>query len=70
MITHRTGNESDSTRVEGRIPCGAVTLEGALVIPPGANGVVVSIGFASTCTSIRKRPAERRFDYHAPEPKL
>jgi len=25
-----------------RIPCGAVTLEGALAIPPGVNGVVVS----------------------------
>ena len=41
MIAHRTRNESDSTPVEVRIPCGAVTLEGALAIPPGANGVVV-----------------------------
>src|SRR6267378_2830787 len=41
MIIHRTRNESDSTAVEVRIPCGAVTLEGALAIPPGANGVVV-----------------------------
>src|SRR5258708_36688056 len=41
MIAHRTRNESGSTPVEVRIPCGAVTLEGALAIPPGANGVVV-----------------------------
>ena len=34
-------NESDSTPVEMRIPCGAVTLKGALAIPPRANGVVV-----------------------------
>ena len=68
MITHHTGTESSSTRLEGGIPCGAVTLEGALVIPAGANGVVVPIGFVNSCTPIRKRPTERRFDYHAPEP--
>jgi putative phosphoribosyl transferase len=34
-------NESDSTPVEVRIPCGAVTLEGTLAIPTRANGVVV-----------------------------
>jgi putative phosphoribosyl transferase len=53
MITHRTGNESESTPVEVRIPCGAVTLEGALAIPPGANGVVV---FAHGSGSSRHSP--------------
>ena len=53
MITHRTRNESDSTPVEVRIPCGAVTLEGALAIPPGANGVVV---FAHGSGSSRHSP--------------
>src|SRR5258705_7115617 len=53
MIAHRTRNESDSTPVEVRIPCGAVTLEGALAIPPGANGVVV---FAHGSGSSRHSP--------------
>jgi putative phosphoribosyl transferase len=53
MITHRTGNESESTPVQVRIPCGAVTLEGALAIPPGANGVVV---FAPGSGSSRHSP--------------
>jgi putative phosphoribosyl transferase len=53
MITHRTRNESDSTPVEVRIPCGAVTLEGALAVPPGANGVVV---FAHGSGSSRHSP--------------
>ena len=46
-------NESDSTPVEVRIPCGAVTLEGALAIPPRANGVVV---FAHGSGSSRHSP--------------
>ena len=33
----------DSTPVDVRIPCRAVTLEGALAIPPGANGIVVFV---------------------------
>lgn len=53
MIAHRTRNESGSTPVEVRIPCGAVTLEGALAIPPGANGVVV---FAHGSGSSRHSP--------------
>ena len=46
-------NEFDSTPVEMRIPCGAVTLEGALAIPPRANGVVV---FAHGSGSSRHSP--------------
>jgi len=53
MITHRTGNESDSTPVEVRIHCEAVTLEGALGIPSGASGVVV---FAHGSGSSRHSP--------------
>src|SRR6202140_1444879 len=53
MIAHRTRNESDSTPVEVRIPCGAVTLEGALAVPPGANDVVV---FAHGSGSSRHSP--------------
>src|ERR1700730_13813171 len=53
MITHGTGNESDSPPVEVRIPCGAVTLEGSMVIPPGADGVVV---FAHGSGSSRHSP--------------
>jgi len=41
VITHSMRNESESTPVEVRIPCGTVTLEGTLAILPGANGVVV-----------------------------
>src|SRR6266446_2473625 len=53
MITHRTRNGSDSTPLEVRIPCGSVTVEGALAIPPGANGVVV---FAHGSGSSRHSP--------------
>jgi putative phosphoribosyl transferase len=53
MSAHRTRNESDSTHVEVRIPCGGVTLEGALAVPPGANGVVV---FAHGSGSSRHSP--------------
>src|ERR1700757_4135242 len=53
MITHRTRNESDLTPLEVRIPCGAVTLEGALAIPTGAKGVVV---FAHGSGSSRHSP--------------
>ena len=53
MATHQTKNEVDSTSVEVRIPCGTVTLEGALVIPPGARGVVV---FAHGSGSSRRSP--------------
>ena len=53
MITHRTRNESDLTPLEVRIPCAAVTLEGALAIPTGAKGVVV---FAHGSGSSRYSP--------------
>jgi len=53
MINHRTGNESDLTAAEVRIPCGTVTLEGALAVPPGANGIVV---FAHGSGSSRHSP--------------
>ena len=53
MTTHRTRSESDSTPVEVRIPCGAVALPGALMIPPGRNGVVV---FAHGSGSSRHSP--------------
>jgi hypothetical protein len=53
MITHRTRNGSDSTPLEVRIPCGSVTVEGALAIPPGANGVAV---FAHGSGSSRHSP--------------
>jgi dienelactone hydrolase len=53
MITHRTRNESDWTPVEVRIPCGTVTLQGALMIPPGASGIVV---FAHGSGSSRHSP--------------
>ena len=53
MITHRTRNETDLTPLEVRIPCGAVTLEGTLAIPRGANGVVV---FAHGSGSSRHSP--------------
>src|SRR5580704_8058292 len=53
MITHRTRNESDLTPLEVRIPCGAVTLEGALAVPTGAKGVVV---FAHGSGSSRHSP--------------
>jgi len=45
--------ESDSTAVEVRIPCGALTLDGALVIPRGAGGIVV---FAHGSGSSRHSP--------------
>jgi putative phosphoribosyl transferase len=51
MTTHRSSN--DSSPVEIPIPCGAVTLPGALMIPPGANGVVV---FAHGSGSSRHSP--------------
>ena len=44
---------ADLTPLEVRIPCGAVTLEGALAIPPGAKGVVV---FAHGSGSSRHSP--------------
>ena len=53
MITQRAANQSDSTPVEVRIPSGSVTLEGALAVPPGANGVVV---FAHGSGSSRHSP--------------
>ncbi|MBV8177051.1 MAG: alpha/beta hydrolase [Verrucomicrobia bacterium] len=53
MATHWTKNEADSTPVEVRIPCRKVTLEGALAIPPGANGIVV---FAHGSGSSRHSP--------------
>jgi putative phosphoribosyl transferase len=53
LATHQTKNEVDSTSVEVRIPCGTVTLEGALVIPPGARGIVV---FAHGSGSSRRSP--------------
>jgi putative phosphoribosyl transferase len=46
-------SSDDSSSVEVRIPCGAVTLAGALMIPPGANGVVV---FAHGSGSSRHSP--------------
>lgn len=53
MATHRTTNESDPAYVEVRIPCGAATLEGTLVIPPEASGIVV---FAHGSGSSRHSP--------------
>src|SRR5271167_4362270 len=53
MSTHRPRNECDLTPLEVRIPCGTVTLEGALAIPPGAKGVVV---FAHGSGSSRYSP--------------
>ena len=53
MSTHRPRNECDLTPLEVRIPCGTVTLEGALAIPPGAKGVVV---FAHGSGSSRHSP--------------
>jgi putative phosphoribosyl transferase len=53
LATHQTKNEVDSTSVEVRIPCGTVTLGGALVIPPGARGIVV---FAHGSGSSRRSP--------------
>jgi pimeloyl-ACP methyl ester carboxylesterase len=53
LATHQTKNEVDSTSVEVRISCGTVTLEGALVIPPGARGIVV---FAHGSGSSRRSP--------------
>lgn len=44
---------ADAARVTLRIPCGAVTLEGELAIPPGASGVVV---FAHGSGSSRHSP--------------
>jgi putative phosphoribosyl transferase len=43
MNTHRTRNESRSTAIDVRIPCGAVTLPGALMIPSRAKGIVVFV---------------------------
>jgi putative phosphoribosyl transferase len=51
MTTHRSSD--NSTPVEVRIACGAVTLPGALMIPPGANGVVL---FAHGSGSSRHSP--------------
>src|ERR1700730_3594111 len=48
-----TRNESDLTPLEVSIPCGAVTLEGALAVPTGAKGVVV---FAHGSGSSRHSP--------------
>ena len=53
MAIHRTGNEPDSTHFEVRIPCGAATLEGTLVVPPEASGIVV---FAHGSGSSRHSP--------------
>lgn len=53
MISRVTGNEVHATSTEVRIPCGTVALQGALVIPPGANGVVV---FAHGSGSSRHSP--------------
>src|SRR5208283_1465848 len=53
MITNRPRKKHDSTPVEVCIPCGAVTLEGALAIPRGANGIVV---FAHGSGSSRHSP--------------
>src|SRR3974377_1054729 len=53
MISHVTGNEVHATSAEVQIPCGTVALQGALVIPPGANGVVV---FAHGSGSSRHSP--------------
>ena len=53
MTTHRTRNEPDSKHTEVHIPCGAATLEGTLVIPPAANGIVV---FAHGSGSSRHSP--------------
>lgn len=53
MVIDRTGNEPELTPLEVRIPCAAVTLEGALAIPTGAKGVVV---FAHGSGSSRYSP--------------
>src|SRR5215510_14698649 len=53
MATHRTRNDSDPAHVEVRIPCGAATLPGTLVIPPEASGIVV---FAHGSGSSRYSP--------------
>ena len=51
MAIHRTS--PDSAPVEVRIPCGAAMLEGTLVIPPEASGIVV---FAHGSGSSRHSP--------------
>src|SRR6266403_1326657 len=53
MATDRTRNEPDSAHIEVHIPCGAATLEGTLVIPLEASGVVV---FAHGSGSSRHSP--------------
>lgn len=53
MATHLIENEAASTPVGVRIPCGPVTLEGALAIPPGVSGIVV---FAHGSGSSRHSP--------------
>jgi putative phosphoribosyl transferase len=53
MATDRTRNEPDSAYIEVHIPCGAATLEGTLVIPPEASGIVV---FAHGSGSSRHSP--------------
>ncbi|MEO6787594.1 MAG: dienelactone hydrolase family protein [Chthoniobacteraceae bacterium] len=53
MITQRTRTERNPSAVEVRIPCGDVTLDGELAIPPGAGGVVV---FAHGSGSSRHSP--------------
>jgi putative phosphoribosyl transferase len=53
MATDRTRNEPDSAHIEVHIPCGAATLEGTLVIPPEASGIVV---FAHGSGSSRHSP--------------
>jgi pimeloyl-ACP methyl ester carboxylesterase len=53
MATHLIENEAASTPVEVRIPCGTVTLERVLTIPPGVSGMVV---FAHGSGSSRHSP--------------
>jgi len=53
MATDWTRNEPDSAHIEVHIPCGAATLEGTLVIPPEASGIVV---FAHGSGSSRHSP--------------
>ena len=48
MMIHRTRNRADSTPVDVQIPCRAVALEGALAIPPGANGIVIFVHGSSS----------------------
>lgn len=56
MMIHRTRNRADSTPVDVQIPCRAVALEGALAIPPGANGIVVFVhGSGSSRHSARNQ---------------